>query len=138
MSQENTTKVTPTVFEFNGAKYEFDVRDADSAALFEDAIEQMRVEEKNQPKVGKISDIIRYQCNFLKTFFDRCLGEGAGVAICGEKDKVNVCYEAYEAFLNHVASQRDYLKLSNGANPFSKYSNREQRRAAAKKPPKKK
>lgn len=122
-----------TVFSFNGAEYEFDVRDADMAERFESAVEVMREDEKNQPKTGRISELVRYQANFLKKFFDNCLGEGAGEAICGSGSKLNVCYDAYGEFLNHVSSQRDYLNAQNSTNPFSKYSNRKQFKAPVKK-----
>lgn len=129
MSQENVK----TIYSFNGVEYEFDVRDADMAEKFETAIDQMKEDEKNAPKTGRISDLIKYQVAFLKKFFDTCLGEGAGNAVCGEGNKLNVCYEAYEQFLVLVRGQRDYVTLSNSSNPFSKYSNRQQRRAASKK-----
>jgi len=128
MSQE-----IKTVFSYNGHEFEFDVRDADMAERFEDAIEVMKEDEKNQPKTGKISVLIKYQVAFLKKFFDNCLGEGAGDKVCGEGNKLDVCYDAYDNFLTLIASQRDYLNVKNQTNPFSKYSNREQRRAASKK-----
>ena len=128
MSQE-----VKTIFSFNGKEYEFDVRDADVAERFESAIEVMREDEKNQPKTGRMSELIKYQVNFLKKFFDNCLGEGAGNEVCGSGNKLNVCYDAYGEFLNLVSSQRDYLNVQNSVNPFSKYSNRKQSKASVKK-----
>lgn len=125
MSQEIKTK-----FEYNGAEYEFDVRDADCSELFENAVSAMEEDEKNIPKTGKVSDIIRAQCAMIKKFFDGVFGEGAGVAICTEKSNVSVCYDAYEKFLLMVREQKD--DITNAKNVFAKYSNRQQRRAAAK------
>lgn len=128
MSQ--TTPI-PTVFEYNGHSYEFDLRDADDAAKYEAAIDKMGEVEKTLPKIGKTSEILRAQCKMLKTFFDETLGEGAGDALCTEKSNVAYCYAAYDAFLAFIRNQKD--DVINTKNVFAKYSNREQRRAAAKK-----
>lgn len=126
MSQE-----VNTLFQFNGVKYEFDVRDADTSEKFEDAVEKMKAEEASLPKVGKTSELIRAHCKLIKDFFNRVLGEGAGDAVCTEKSNISVCYSAYEAFLEVVRSQKD--DIVRARNTFGKYSNRQQRRAAEKK-----
>lgn len=125
MSQEVKTRL-----EYNGVSYEFDVRDADQSEVFEDAIAKMEEEEKTLPKDGKASAIIRAQCAMLKKFFDRVFGEGAGNALCTEKSNISVCYDAYEQFLLMVREQKD--DIIGAKNVFAKYSNRQQRRAAAK------
>ena len=117
-----------TTFKYNGAAYEFDVRDADDAEKFEEAINAMSNVEKTLPKTGKSSDIIRAQCNMLKEFFDTCLGEGAGVAVCTEKSNISAHYAAYEQFLLYIKAQKDDILTAK--NTFSKNSNRQQRRAA--------
>lgn len=126
MSQE-----VNTLFQYNGVEYEVDVRDADTSEKFEDAVEKMKEEEANLPKTGKSSELIRSHCKLIKDFFDRVLGEGAGNAVCTEKSNISLCYAAYEAFLEVVRSQKD--DIVRARNTFGKYSNREQRRAAAKK-----
>lgn len=123
MSQEIITE-----FKRNGAVYDFDVRDADDAEKFENAVEKMRDEEKSIQKDGKASDIIRKQCKMIKRFFDNCLGEGAGIALCTDKSNISDHYDAYESFLLMVRSQKD--DLLSAKNTFAKYSNRQQRRAA--------
>lgn len=128
MSQE-----IKTMFQYNGAEYAFDVRDADDAEKFEEAVNRMTEDEKAVPKTGKTSDIIRAQCKMLKDFFDRCLGDGAGVAICTEKSNIHNHYAAYEQFLLYVRAQKD--DILSAKNTFAKYSNRQQRRAAAKQKP---
>lgn len=125
MSQNIETK-----FKYNGAEYDFDVRDADDAEKFEAAINVMKEAEKEVPKTGKTSEIIRAQCKMLKDFFDGCLGEGAGVAICTDKSNISAHYAAYEHFLNYIKAQKD--DILSAKNTFAKYSNRQQRRAAAK------
>lgn len=125
MSQNIETK-----FQYNGAEYDFDVRDADDSEKFENALEVLRDDEKAAKKDGKVSDVIRAHCKMLKDFFDRCLGDGAGVAICGEKANISVHYAAYDHFLSYIKAQKD--DILNAKNTFAKYSNRAQRRAAAK------
>lgn len=125
MSQNIETK-----FKYNGAEYDFDVRDADDAEKFEAAIDAMKEAEKEVPKTGKTSEIIRAQCKMLKDFFDACLGAGAGVAICTDKSNISAHYAAYEQFLTYIKAQKD--DILSAKNTFAKYSNRQQRRAAAK------
>ena len=121
----------PTVFDYNGKQFEFDFRDADNAERYEDAIKKMESEEKELEKEGSASVIIRGQCAFLKRFFDRVLGDGAGKAICGERDNLMCCYNAYDAFLSFVREQsKSMLEYKNS---FGKYSNRQQRRHPPKK-----
>ena len=124
-----------TVFEYNGAQYSFDVRDADDAEKFENAINGLAEDEKAAQKDGKISEHIRLHCNMLKRFFDTCLGEGAGEKICGIKSNITVHYEAYDKFIMFIKEQRD--DILSAKSTFAKYSNRSQRRAAQKQKPKK-
>ena len=124
MSQINNT------FEYNGLSYEFDIRDAENSEKFEEAVDAMRETEKNLPKTGKLSVIYKATCEMLRTFFDAVLGKGEGVKICGERYHVTAHYDAYKAFLDFVAPQRDNVMSYSGV--FSQYSNRQQRRAAAK------
>ena len=50
--------------------------------------------------------------------------------LCTEKSNISVCYDAYEQFLLMVREQKD--DIIGAKNVFAKYSNRQQRRAAAK------
>lgn len=122
---------TSTIFEYNGAEYEFDFGDAENAERYEAAIKQMEADEKALEKSGATSAIIRGQCVFLKRFFDNVLGDGAGNAVCGEKDNIRSCYSAYDEFLSFIRSQNQSLIAFK--NNFGKYSNREQRRHPASK-----
>ena len=113
-----------TVFEYNGAKYDFDVRDADTSEAFENALYKMRDAEKSLPKEGKGSVIIRAQCKMIKDFFNDLFGDGAGTAICTEKDNISLCYKAYYALIDVARTQKtDILEVKN---TFSRFSNRQQ------------
>ena len=98
------------VFAYNGAEYSFDVSDAADAQRMEDALLKMDATEKALPKEGKVSVIYKGQCSMLKEWLDDVLGEGAGKALCGERDNVMSCYNAYEAFLDFVAEQNQYIQ----------------------------
>lgn len=116
-----------TVFRYNGAEYEFDARDLDDAERFEKALQIMEEQEKNMPKDGTASSLIRYQCQMLKEFFDNCLGEGAGDAVCTKKNNISVCYEAYIAFLDMLKAQKeDIVRLNNSRRASN--GNRQSRR----------
>lgn len=121
MSQEIRTK-----FIWNEHEYEFDTRDAEDSEKLEKAVDAMREMENKAPKDGKGSDNIRFQCDMIKHFFDICLGDGAGEAICTSKSKIDLCYEPYEAFLKMVGAQKSYI--TDKGNTFRQYSNRTQRR----------
>ena len=120
-------KEIKSVFEYNGSSYEFDVRDADYAERLENALREMSDVEKTIPKDGKASESIRAQCKMIKAFFDHCIGDGAGIAVCGEKNIITEHYAAYDAFLKLVRAQKS--NILNAKNVFSQYSNRQQRRA---------
>ena len=121
MSQE-----VQTTFKWNDNEFDFDARDADDAERLEKAVDDLNEAEKAAPKDGKSSELIRSHCKMIKDFFDTCLGEGAGVLICGEKNRINECYEAYDAFLKMVRGQKNYI--TDKGNTFRQYSNRAQRR----------
>ena len=116
-----------TVFRYNGAEYEFDARDVDDAERFEKALKVLEEKEKNMPKDGVASTLIRYQCGMLKEFFDSCLGQGAGDAFCTKKNNISVCYDAYIAFLDMLKAQKDDIVRMNNSRR-SATGNRQERR----------
>lgn len=118
-----------TIFKYNGNEYEFDIRDAEFSERMENAIEELRQEEKKLPKTGSSSTIIKAHCKMIKSFFDCCLGEGAGEGICTERNNVSICYKAYDDFLCFVRVQKE--DIINSKNVFASHENRQQRRAAA-------
>lgn len=118
----------PIAFSYNGSsEYPFDVRDADDSEKFEKAIEELQEAEKLVAKDGKLSGITRANCKLIKDFFGTCLSAEAVEEFFGGKDNLLRCNEAYVAFLNMVAQQRDEaMKLQLGLK--SMQGNRAQRR----------
>lgn len=115
-----------TTFRYRDTEVEFDISDADAAERFEVAVSKMYEDEKQLPKIGKLSVIYRAQCKLIKDFFDNCIGEGTGTRICTAADSVIICYDAYDQFLKFVSDQK--VGIMSYKDVFSKYSNREQRR----------
>ena len=120
-----------TVFSYNGHQFDFDVRDADDSEKYETALSNLNKGEESLPKTGKSSEIIRAQCEWIKQFFDDCLGKGAGEKLCTKKANIAVHDEAYDEFLEFVRAQRD--DIDRVTDVFkSKVANRQQRRAEQK------
>lgn len=115
MSQEINT-----VFSHNNKEYPFDVRDAEDMERFEKALEVLQIKEKEAPKIGKASEILKYNSDMIKEFFDNCLGTGAGNTICTDKSNVGLCYSAYMAFVDLVNQQKDSIVAA--GNTISQYN----------------
>lgn len=81
------------MFEINGVKLEFDVFDADVYEKYATA-KQKLVEDLSKTGKGDPA-MFRKQCNAVKEFFDYTFREGTGVAVCGEKDNLKVCINAF-------------------------------------------
>lgn len=116
------------IFKHNDFEAEFDFADADSMEAFEKSMAQLREDEKELPKTGSASAILRSQCKWLRDFFDRIFGDGSGEKICGKKDNFSLCRDAYVDFLDFIEIQKqDYINEANEVR--GKYSaNRAQRR----------
>lgn len=128
MSQNNDNM---TVFKYNGHTFNFDIRDAEDSKKYEDAIEVLEKYEKNYPKTGKNSDMILAHSRGIKTFFDTCLGTGAGEKICTNKSNIAICYKAYDCFLDFVRNQSN--DISQTLTSFkSRATNRKERRTVNK------
>ena len=116
------------IFKHNDFEAEFDFADADTMESFELSMARLREDEKELPKTGSASVILRSQCKWLRDFFDRIFGDGSGEKICGKKDNFNVCRDAYLHFLDFIEIQKqDYISEANEVR--GKYgANRAQRR----------
>lgn len=121
-----------TKWEINGLTFELELEDAETAERYEDAFDQMDVEEKAMPKDGKPSAQIRAYCKLFENLYDRIFGEGSGKAILGDKANTRICNEVYDSFLAFVSKQKNEVLAAQNS-LVNKYSpNRAQRRAAPK------
>ena len=65
-----------SLWKFGTFEQEIDFTDADFMDALEEAQEQLVIQSKETPKVGKKSDIIRAQVDCFAQFFDHIFGPG--------------------------------------------------------------
>ena len=83
---------------YNEQAFEMDLTDADFAEKYQSAFETLATEEEKLPKDGRLSDIIRANCNIYYNLFDNIFGEGSGQKIFGGKHSVELCEEVFDSF----------------------------------------
>ena len=126
MSQYNTT------WKINEHEFKFDAYDLECAEALEKATEILGIEEKKIKYVGTLSEQIKSYTTVFYNYFDNIFGKGSGEKILGKKRSIRICNEVYGDFLDFVAEQKTALNEQRNE-IVSKYSNRQQRRAAQKK-----
>ena len=111
---------------FRDMELDFDIFDADTAELYEEAVK----------KPGEtLAECIRRQCGAVFNFFDTLFGEDFHRELFGECTNLVECLEAFREFVGLVNAQRATLDTmiaeakAEGAAP-----NRATRRAAARAP----
>jgi len=129
--QDNEQNEVLTVFSYNGVSFDFDIEDIEDLQRYENAYEQMTVDQKLLKKDGKKSEYVKAYCEMIRRLFENIFGDGAGTKICGERYNSRTDTEAYNAFLAFVAKQTDAGMVQKSALAAT-YLNRAQRRAAAK------
>lgn len=120
-----------TEFEYNGKKYWFDVEDVECMSRYKKSAEKLSELLIKQPEDGDVIEYMTRSCGSFRDFFDEILGDGAGIALCGERLNVRCHTEAYAAFLEFVEKQAEAGRQFKYAIADT-YMNRAQRRAAAK------
>lgn len=119
---------------FRDMELDFDIYDADTAELYEEAAKQAGEEAVKKPG-ETLSECIRRQCGAVFHFFDTLFGEGFHQELFGERTNLVECLEAFREFVGLVNAQRATLDTmvaevkAEGAAP-----NRATRRAAARAP----
>lgn len=117
------------IWEINGLSLELDLEDADCMERYENAFEKMSEEEKQIPKDGKYSAIIRAYCRLFRDLYDRIFGEGTSEKLFeGVPENTDAYDEVYYKLLDFVTAQRT-AAVEKRAEKLSKYRpNRQQRR----------
>lgn len=113
---------------YNGLEFEVDMADVDFASKYEDAFDKLGEKEKQIPKTGKSSEVMKYYCNMFCGLFDDIYGAGTSQKMFDGRLNAAKCEEAYDAFLS--AAKRDNVNiLQKRAAVLNKYApNRAQRR----------
>ena len=118
------------MMKFRDRELEFDLFDADTAEVYEEAVERVREANANPPKGETMSQTIRRQCGLVFGFFDDLFGDGFHKELFGERTNLMECLDAFAEFVEVVDAQRAQLddKLGKYANKYA--GNRAARRAA--------
>ena len=93
---------------FRNIEVDFDIYDADTAEVYEGAMQT--VLESAVPKEGEsLADGIRRQCNTVFAFFDTLFGDGFHKELFGQRTNMMECLQAFKEFLELVSKQREQL-----------------------------
>lgn len=93
---------------FRNIEVDFDIYDADTAEVYEGAVQT--VLESAVPKEGEsLADGIRRQCNTVFAFFDTLFGDGFHKELFGQRTNMIECLQAFKEFLELVSKQREQL-----------------------------
>lgn len=90
----------------NGVALEFDMQDADDNERINAVLPEIYEALVLIPKMNLSEpEKIRKMCSVMRTGFDKILGEGAGVRVCGERDNLGVCTRAFKDMAKIVIEQ---------------------------------
>lgn len=93
---------------FRNIEVDFDIYDADTAEVYEGAVQT--VLESAVPKEGEsLADGIRRQCNTVFAFFDTLFGDGFHKELFGQRTNMMECLQAFKEFFELVSKQREQL-----------------------------
>ena len=92
-------------FEINGVELEYDAFDMDTVEKFTEAKQEVADQITSLADTKDIVVMGRAQCKAVKGFFDTVFGEGMGERVCGKKDNLRTCAEAYGAMLQEDLKQ---------------------------------
>lgn len=100
-------------FEINGVELEYDAFDMDTVEKFTAAKQEVADQVTALADTKDIVKVGRAQCKAVKGFFDTVFGEGMGEKVCGEKDNLKACAEAYGAMLREDFRQGQEFQENN-------------------------
>lgn len=117
---------------FKDMELDFDIFDAETADLYEDAVKTARDEAVK--KAGEtLGDAIRRQCNAVFNFFDTIFGEGFHKELFGPRTNLMECIGTFRDFIKAVDEQKAALDtMMKEVEADTAAPNRAARRAALK------
>lgn len=92
-------------WKWGDTELEVDMEDVEFQKKYEDAFEQLDVEEKTLKKSGKLSEITKNYCKMYWNLFDRIFGEGTAEKLFNGKEHSGLCEECYESFISFCSNQ---------------------------------
>lgn len=100
MSQEKNT-----IWSINGLELEMDLDDAETLEKYEKAFTEMDIQEKEFPKDGKTSEIVRRYCDLYYRLFENLFGKDDADKMVQKKYHMGQWEEVYASFLKFASLQ---------------------------------
>lgn len=110
MSQEKNT-----IWSINGLELEMDLDDAETLEKYEEAFTEMDVQEKEFPKDGKTSEIVRRYCDLYYRLFENLFGKDNANKIVQKKYHMGQWEEVYASFLKFASLQMNAINARRNA-----------------------
>lgn len=110
MSQEKNT-----IWSINGLELEMDLDDAETLEKYEKAFTEMDVQEKEFPKDGKTSEIVRRYCDLYYRLFENLFGMDNANKIVQKKYHMGQWEEVYASFLKFASLQMNAINARRNA-----------------------
>lgn len=110
MSQEKNT-----IWSINGLELEMDLDDAETLEKYEEAFTEMDVQEKEFPKDGKTSEIVRRYCDLYYRLFENLFSKDNADKIVQKKYHMGQWEEVYASFLKFASLQMNAINARRNA-----------------------
>ena len=110
MSQEKNT-----IWSINGLELEMDLDDAETLEKYEEAFTEMDIQEKEFPKDGKTSEIVRRYCDLYYRLFENLFGKDDADKIVQKKYHMGQWEEVYASFLKFASLQMNAINARRNA-----------------------
>lgn len=118
-----------SLWKFGSFETEVDFTDADFLDRLEEAEKELDRRLARVPKVGKIGDIVRSQCECFYAYFDTLFWPGAGNEIFEGKNSIALCIKAAESMTDCMNMQYKENEGVNEKYHVQNHGNRQQRRS---------
>lgn len=117
-------------WKFGKFEAEVDFTDADFMDALEEAQEQLVIQSKETPKVGKKSDIIRAQVDCFAQFFDHIFGPGTSEKMYEGRVSLELAIQSAESFSRF--GEQEGRRMDDSYSKYYVNRNRQQRRSGQK------
>lgn len=99
-------------FEINGVELDYDAFDADTAGNLQAAINAIKIaaEESGKLEERDAKGKINILCDAVRVAFDTVFGTGTSDKVCGERNNMLTCAEAYGKLMEEDARQSEAYK----------------------------
>ena len=119
-----------SLWKFGTFEQEIDFTDADFMHALEEAQEQLVIQSKETPKVGKKSDIIRAQVDCFAQFFDHIFGPGTSEKMYEGRASLELAIQSAESFSRF--GEQEGRRMDDSYSKYYVNRNRQQRRSSPK------